>query len=534
MQLTKTDPIGKIVLAALGQIKLAGVQSTITTNPKTQMRFLNLFGDTFPIKDQLSNLGFRYFKGTWGMPLETAKLKQSELATLGVDTSVFTSEMATSPAVAPAEEPPAPVDAPAAPQTQTDKTLAQWKTEIDQEMKSAPASEKSKRMFDFIDKMIDNIASSVDEAAKQDFIRSFLAFAARFHNYSFGNQMLIWIQKPDSSYVSGHRQWLEKGRQVSNWGNPITIVRPQTNKRELSNEEMQRHNRTEDQRTHQWVSFKPATVYDFSDTQPIPGWKDKEGRGPFERPKLKTDPNEEEDQVTNLVKAAVSFSSSLGIRVDLDKELKENHGGYSAGKEIAINKTYKGVNQLSVLAHEMAHEILHRKEDQKAPIPGSKQGKEIDAETTAYIVLKHYGYESKDAPNYLALWRATGEDVRKRRAGISQAVNIIISGIDKEMGKVIQFEDEAQPAMNPVAWVRGTCKFAKIRDWNIQGIAQGIIEEIMQDAKANGEDPLDAFQDRSEYYLKDANNAVYSRDMNSAQAVSSLVYEFIEEALSRA
>lgn len=458
--MSKTSIFGSIVTAAFGHIKLAAVQTTITTNPKTGMKFLNLFGDTFPIKDQLSGLGFRYFKGTWGMPLEIAKQKQNEIAALGVDMSVIVSEMAMAPSQ-PAMPQTEPQPTESKPQTATDKTLAEMKAAIDAELSGPATTERAKRMFDFIDKMIDKIAGSVDEAAKQDFVRSFLAFSARFHDYSFGNQMLIWIQKPDSSYVAGHRQWLEKGRQVSNWGNPITIVRPQKNKREMSDDELRRYNRPAEERIHEWVSFKPAAVYDISDTQPIPGWKDKEGRGSFEVPKLKTNPNEEEEQVTNLVKAAVKFSQSLGITVDIDKELDENLGGYSKGKEIAVNKAFRGINQLSTLAHEMAHEILHRQEDQTTPIKESRRNKEVDAETTAYIVLKHYGYESKDAPNYIALWRATGETVRERRNNIAKAVKIIIAGIDKEMANVIEFEDAP---ITPMAWVAGNCRFAQAAD----------------------------------------------------------------------
>jgi antirestriction factor ArdC-like protein len=34
---------------------------------------------------------------------------------------------------------------------------------------------------------------------------------ARFHNYSFGNVMLIARQKPDATYVAGYRTWNSLG-----------------------------------------------------------------------------------------------------------------------------------------------------------------------------------------------------------------------------------------------------------------------------------------------------------------------------------
>ena len=39
--------------------------------------------------------------------------------------------------------------------------------------------------------------------------RRALAFAARFHSYSFGNCLLIACQRPDATYVAGFHKWLE-------------------------------------------------------------------------------------------------------------------------------------------------------------------------------------------------------------------------------------------------------------------------------------------------------------------------------------
>jgi hypothetical protein len=98
------------------------------------------------------------------------------------------------------------------------------------------------------------------------------------------------------------------------------------------------------------------------------------------------------------------------------------------------------------MVHECAHEILHWEESKMKgvarDIRESRQEKEIDAETTAFIVLQHYGFETKDTPNYLALWKAKGEDVKKRREHISRAVKTIIEGIDKSV-KGLNIEETA-------------------------------------------------------------------------------------------
>jgi len=59
--------------------------------------------------------------------------------------------------------------------------------------------------------------------------------------------------------------------------------------------------------------------------------------------------------------------------------------------------------------------------------------KEIDAESTAFIVLSHFGFETKDTSNYLAMWRAKGDDIRARRRNIQKASEEIINGIKSKM-----------------------------------------------------------------------------------------------------
>jgi hypothetical protein len=108
----------------------------------------------------------------------------------------------------------------------------------------------------------------------------------------------------------------------------------------------------------------------------------------------------------------------------------------------------------------LAHEILHRQDDQVSPIKEQRQAKEIDAETVSFIVLKHYGYESKSAPQYLALWRATGEDMKKRRNEIAKAVKIVIDNINKQMGKREAQDDEATATTALAHWLLSGLKLS--------------------------------------------------------------------------
>ncbi|MTD15433.1 hypothetical protein GIS00_15960 [Nakamurella sp. YIM 132087] len=43
---------------------------------------------------------------------------------------------------------------------------------------------------------------------------AYLRFAARFLSYSFNNSMLIFLQRPDATMVTGYRAWQQLGLQV--------------------------------------------------------------------------------------------------------------------------------------------------------------------------------------------------------------------------------------------------------------------------------------------------------------------------------
>jgi hypothetical protein len=282
---------------------------------------------------------------------------------------------------------------------------------------------KTQALIDSIEKMIERIANSTDEAAKQAFIRNFFQFAGKFYNYSLHNQFLIWIQtRGRASHVAGAKQWEQKfGRTVKDWKSAISILMPITKEKEsldAKNGEL---------RTDKRLFFKTTKVYDVSATAPIPGHP-----GSFEpvsRKQWSVDSNEDVEEVKQYIAALSDWAKENNISVNYE-ELDPELGGYSAGGKVAINSLFKGINHLSTFVHEVAHEILHWKDKDKK---STKMEKEIDAESTAYIVLSHFGFETKDTSNYLAMWRAKGDDIRSRRANIQKAAKEIINGIRSKL-----------------------------------------------------------------------------------------------------
>lgn len=414
---------------------LEGVQKYIRSRKETSPKnpdntFLVLYGADpeerelmFSKKEDLKRLGFRYFGGNGTYSLFSAKITpevRGELERLGVDLTGYDAVHE------PAQEPARPNEP-----TKADDTLEKMHAELE---KVKTSDRKAQALIDSIEKMIEQVASGTDEAAKQSFIRNFLDFSSRFYNYSFHNQMLIWIQsRGQARYVAGAKQWEQKfGRTVKDWGSGISILAPAKSKKEVEDPN------TGDKEVRERTYFIPKSVYDVSATAAIPGHP--ESFEPVTRKDWSKDSNEEVEEVKQIASALDAWVKEQGIEVK-PEEMGTEKGGYSAGGRIAINDTFKGINMLSTYVHEVAHELLHWKD--KEGKHSSSQQKEIDAETTAYIVLKHFGFETKDTSNYLALWRATGEDVRARRRHIQKAAMEIINGIKGKMDP--EKTDEEEP-----------------------------------------------------------------------------------------
>lgn len=426
-----------LILLETDDLEQSKAHAYLKQNPKNPDKyFLVIYGNTFPIKDKLKNMGFKFFSGTWSTSSEyVTPEKREALQALGIDFSaVDNNVVAGSSSQQTHSEPVTPLAA-----SNVDKMLVQMQTIVKNAMDSDD-SEKNKQLMQNIEKQIQNLANSTDETAKDDFIKKFLEFSSKFYQYSFANQMLIWIQTGGrADHVASASNWQKMGRTVVNWKSPIRIYAPSSPKK-ISREEDDPI--TGEKKTVSYSMpvkyFKMVSVYDVSSTEPIPG--NPNVFNPMSRKDWSVDANEDIEELNFIVNATLNFIKSNKIDFDYE-ELDDELGGYSAGGKVRINNKFKGINAFSTIVHELAHELLHH--DKKTSKESSRQEKEIDAESTAYIVLNHFGFETKDAPRYLALWRSSGEKVRERSKHISNAAKQIIVGIKNSLEKLdIPVEDE--------------------------------------------------------------------------------------------
>jgi hypothetical protein len=63
-------------------------------------------------------------------------------------------------------------------------------------------------------------------ARQSELFLNYLKTSAAFYDYSWHNQMLIWRQKADASFVGGFNTWLKCGRYVRKGEKGIAILAP--------------------------------------------------------------------------------------------------------------------------------------------------------------------------------------------------------------------------------------------------------------------------------------------------------------------
>ena len=75
-----------------------------------------------------------------------------------------------------------------------------------------------------MDSIMQNLETGVAELFTSERYQEYLKTMSKFHNYSFNNTLLIAMQRPDATLVTGYRNWQSMGRQVKKGEKGITTV----------------------------------------------------------------------------------------------------------------------------------------------------------------------------------------------------------------------------------------------------------------------------------------------------------------------
>lgn len=205
------------------------------------------------------------------------------------------------------------------------------------------------------------------EAGQSDALKSYLAVMSRFHRYSWGNCLLIYSQRPKATHVAGFHSWLKLRRFVRKGEKGIVILAPMVGRRKGGDELL------EDEQTRIF-GFRAAHVFDVSQTngEPLPEFATVQG-----------DPG-------GMVDRLKSFVTAKSIALDYSDRIRPARG-VSAGGKITLLPGMPAAEEFAVLAHEVAHEILHRS-DRRAQTTHTIR--ETEAEAVAFVVCGAIGLDT--------------------------------------------------------------------------------------------------------------------------------------------
>jgi hypothetical protein len=307
--------------------------------------------------------------------------------------------------------------------------------DLEEIVNNAVNTDKKDLLKSKLEQYINDLANITDERAISYEIKRYLNFFAKFHQYSFHNRILIFIQRPDAKKVASFTTWKNKNRKIKQGAKGILILRPLFDDKKLDTLDLTDLEKLENANIDKSTppkTFKAEYVFDISDTEPM----NEKGEIPSE-PQWWGD-NEPSETADDLFETIKQVAKNIGIKITTS-DSKRGEKGYSAGGHINLTSDVEGAARVSTMIHELAHELMHWKDKSKFYIGDENKGNkallELQAESVSYTVLTHYDIPAKHHATYLALWKANSETIRKNIEIISRVSQFIIDKIDEIMNK---------------------------------------------------------------------------------------------------
>ena len=258
---------------------------------------------------------------------------------------------------------------------------------------------------------VDHLAQSL-ESGQSDVLTQYLGAMARFHTYSFGNVMLIARQKPDATNVAGIRTWNSLGRFVNRGEKGIFILAPMVSKNRKKNGDAEQ---AEDARQPESKLFGFRAVYVFDVAQT-------EGK---DLPAL----TEVQGDVSGYRERLFKFVEAQGVELNYSERIAPAKG-LSHGGKITLLLGMQPPEEFSTLAHEIAHEMLHRGDRRTLT---TKQVRETEAEAVAFVICQAVGLQTGTASqDYIQIWHGDANLLRESLEAVQQTAAVILGGISPE------------------------------------------------------------------------------------------------------
>ena len=266
-------------------------------------------------------------------------------------------------------------------------------------------------MSDKTHELIERASASLVESLKagqSDTLRAYLASSARFHKYSFGNQMLIAFQNPSATRVAGFNAWKSLGRFVKKGERGIAILAPMIGK--VKSEGLENARDANGKDVKRLFGFRVVHVFDVAQTdgKPLPSLSEASG------------------DVFEYLPRIMEAIAKAGISLEFFPTLN-GAKGLSCGGSIRMLAGMSDAETFSTLAHEFAHELLHRGEHRSKT---NRTVRECEAEAVAFIVGEACGLvQGSESADYIQIWDGNAETLMESLAQIQSASKTILDAI---------------------------------------------------------------------------------------------------------
>lgn len=311
---------------------------------------------------------------------------------------------------------------------------------------------------------MEEITSKLEKGVKDIFdganYQQYLNFCAKLPRYSANNQILIMMQKPDATMCQSFTNWKEVNRHVRKGEKGIRILAPAPYKMQKEQEKVDASGKAVLDKDGEPVketvevtinAFKPVSTFDISQTEgepiPTPGV----------------------DELTGSVEGYETLLAAIKEVVPVPISFEQIESGakgfyHLEENRIVVQEGMSEAQTVKTLLHEASHQALHSKEAMdSAGEKKSKNQKETEAESVAYVVCQHYGIDTSDYSfPYVATWSADKEvpELKASLDTIRRTASELIVKIDekvqtltkvKEMDQFMEAHGEELPFDNPEA-----------------------------------------------------------------------------------
>ena len=249
--------------------------------------------------------------------------------------------------------------------------------------------------------------------------KNYLDSMSKFHTYSFGNQLLIMMQKPDATRVAGFNKWKELGRSVKKGeSSSISILAPKMAgvERKDANGNLMRDAQGKIIKTQRCIGFTGVKVFDISQT---------EGDALPSLPKLSETPP------AGFKEDMESAVQSYGYTVEYNKDSGRGEGFTSkTTKKVVINEALNDGQKASVLAHELGHIAAGHMDrtDYHTGHGGGRSTMEVEAESISYVLCRSNGMTPNvgtESKSYVAGWSRINVDKDVIKQSGEKVANVV-------------------------------------------------------------------------------------------------------------